>query len=212
MLEQIQGHRQQGSRGRARGHRQRHIHPRQSGEPRQRRRRLRRPQGLGRAAQRARARISASILERLNGELQGVPQAFAFALPPPPIQGIGNVGGFTMQVELRNGNFDYALLQTSGQRRRRATPTRNRRFSGSPRHSARARRKSLSMSTASRPRRSASPLDSCSPPSPTMSDRTMSARSPSSATSSRSMRRRRPNIAPTSTTFAISRSRRATEP
>jgi hydrophobic/amphiphilic exporter-1 (mainly G- bacteria), HAE1 family len=53
-----------------------------------------------------------TILERLNGGLQGVPQAFAFALPPPPIQGIGNVGGFTMQVELRNGNFDYALLQT----------------------------------------------------------------------------------------------------
>jgi len=53
-----------------------------------------------------------TILERLNGGLQGVPQAFAFAVPPPPIQGIGNVGGFSMQVELRNGNFDYALLQT----------------------------------------------------------------------------------------------------
>ena len=53
-----------------------------------------------------------TILERLNRGLQGVPQAFAFALPPPPIQGIGNVGGFSMQVELRNGNFDYALLQT----------------------------------------------------------------------------------------------------
>jgi hydrophobic/amphiphilic exporter-1 (mainly G- bacteria), HAE1 family len=52
-----------------------------------------------------------SIALRLNGALQGVPQAFAFALPPPPIQGIGNVGGFTMQVELKNGNFDYGLLQ-----------------------------------------------------------------------------------------------------
>ena len=41
--------------------------------------------------------------------MQGVPQAIAFALPPPPIQGIGNVGGFTMQVEIRNGNFDYSL-------------------------------------------------------------------------------------------------------
>ncbi len=39
-------------------------------------------------------------------------QAVAFALPPPPIQGIGNVGGFTMQVEIRNGDFDYALLQS----------------------------------------------------------------------------------------------------
>ena len=52
-----------------------------------------------------------SIALRLNGALQGVPEAIAFALPPPPIQGIGNVGGFTMQVELKNGNFDYALLQ-----------------------------------------------------------------------------------------------------
>ncbi|HYC25520.1 MAG TPA: efflux RND transporter permease subunit, partial [Roseiarcus sp.] len=30
----------------------------------------------------------------------------------PPIQGIGNVGGFTMQVEIKNGDFDYALLQS----------------------------------------------------------------------------------------------------
>jgi hydrophobic/amphiphilic exporter-1 (mainly G- bacteria), HAE1 family len=36
----------------------------------------------------------------------------AFALPPPPIQGIGNVGGFTMQVEIKKGEFDYKLLQS----------------------------------------------------------------------------------------------------
>jgi HAE1 family hydrophobic/amphiphilic exporter-1 len=30
---------------------------------------------------------------------------------PPPIQGIGNASGFTMQVELRDGSFDYAKLQ-----------------------------------------------------------------------------------------------------
>jgi hydrophobic/amphiphilic exporter-1 (mainly G- bacteria), HAE1 family len=52
-----------------------------------------------------------TITGRLNGALQGVPQAIAFALPPPPIQGIGNVGGFTMQAELKNGNFDYTVLQ-----------------------------------------------------------------------------------------------------
>ena len=33
-------------------------------------------------------------------------------LVPPPIQGIGNASGFTMQVELRDGSFDYAKLQT----------------------------------------------------------------------------------------------------
>ena len=53
-----------------------------------------------------------SIYLRLNGALQGVPEAIAFALLPPPIQGIGNVGGFTMQVEIKNGDFDYALLQS----------------------------------------------------------------------------------------------------
>ena len=37
----------------------------------------------------------------LNGALQASREAFAFALLPPPIQGIGNVGGFTMQVEIR---------------------------------------------------------------------------------------------------------------
>ena len=53
-----------------------------------------------------------SINQNLNGSLQAVTQAFVFALPPPPIQGIGNVAGFTMQVEIRNGDFDFALLQS----------------------------------------------------------------------------------------------------
>jgi HAE1 family hydrophobic/amphiphilic exporter-1 len=52
-----------------------------------------------------------SITLKLNRSLHAITQAVVFALPPPPIQGIGNVGGFTMQVEIRNGNFDYALLQ-----------------------------------------------------------------------------------------------------
>ena len=71
-----------------------------------------------------------TILGRINAGLQGVPQAFAFALPPPPIQGIGNVGGFSMQVEIRNGNFDYALLQNSHQHRRRGRQRAIRRFAG----------------------------------------------------------------------------------
>jgi len=33
-------------------------------------------------------------------------------LPPPPIQGIGNAAGVTMQLELRDGSFDLAELQT----------------------------------------------------------------------------------------------------
>jgi hydrophobic/amphiphilic exporter-1 (mainly G- bacteria), HAE1 family len=33
-------------------------------------------------------------------------------LPPPPIQGIGNAGGFTFQIELRDGSTDFEKLQT----------------------------------------------------------------------------------------------------
>jgi HAE1 family hydrophobic/amphiphilic exporter-1 len=53
-----------------------------------------------------------SIYQNLNRSLQSVTQAIAFVLLPPPIQGIGNVGGFSMQVEIKNGDFDYALLQS----------------------------------------------------------------------------------------------------
>jgi len=53
-----------------------------------------------------------SIVGRLYGDMQGVPEAMAFPILPPPIQGVGNAGGFTMQVEIKNGDFDYALLQT----------------------------------------------------------------------------------------------------
>ena len=53
-----------------------------------------------------------TIQRKLNGGLQSIPEAFSFAVLPPPIQGVGNVGGFTMQVEIRNGDFDYDLLQS----------------------------------------------------------------------------------------------------
>jgi hydrophobic/amphiphilic exporter-1 (mainly G- bacteria), HAE1 family len=42
----------------------------------------------------------------------GAVDARVIVLPPPPIQGIGNAGGFTMQVELRDGSTDLAKLQT----------------------------------------------------------------------------------------------------
>ncbi|HVZ09175.1 efflux RND transporter permease subunit [Rhodopila sp.] len=37
--------------------------------------------------------------------------ANAFVIVPPAIQGIGNAGGFTMQVELRDGSADFTKLQ-----------------------------------------------------------------------------------------------------
>ena len=36
-------------------------------------------------------------------------------IPPPAIQGIGNVAGATMKVEIRDGSFDYAKLQRLAQ-------------------------------------------------------------------------------------------------
>ncbi len=57
-----------------------------------------------------------SIERRLNGALQQeVLVATAFATLPPPIQGIGNVSGFTMQVEIKNGDLDYGLLESLAQ-------------------------------------------------------------------------------------------------
>ncbi|MEF0940938.1 efflux RND transporter permease subunit [Rhizobium sp. BR 362] len=52
-----------------------------------------------------------SIYQHLNGALQNILMAKTLVVVPPPIQGIGNANGFTMQVELRNGNFDFPLLQ-----------------------------------------------------------------------------------------------------
>ena len=53
-----------------------------------------------------------SLFMRLSAELDKMPEAIGLVLVPPPIQGIGNANGFTMQVEMRDGSFDYAKLQT----------------------------------------------------------------------------------------------------
>lgn len=53
-----------------------------------------------------------SIYQHLNGALQNVLVAKTLVIVPPPIQGVGNASGFTMQVELKNGVSDYALLQS----------------------------------------------------------------------------------------------------
>jgi HAE1 family hydrophobic/amphiphilic exporter-1 len=46
----------------------------------------------------------------LNKALATLPDGRAIVVPPPAIQGIGNVGGFTMEVELRDGSFDFPKL------------------------------------------------------------------------------------------------------
>lgn len=53
----------------------------------------------------------ASLYATLNKSLSDMEDGSVLVLPPPPIQGIGNAAGFTMQVELRDGSFDLAKLQ-----------------------------------------------------------------------------------------------------
>jgi HAE1 family hydrophobic/amphiphilic exporter-1 len=48
----------------------------------------------------------------LNKSLEAIEEARILVLPPPPIQGIGNAAGVTMQLELRDNSFDLAKLQT----------------------------------------------------------------------------------------------------
>ncbi len=48
----------------------------------------------------------------MNRAMQAVMDARVLVVPPPPIQGIGNASGFTMQVELRDGSFDFTKLQS----------------------------------------------------------------------------------------------------
>ncbi|MFG1301514.1 efflux RND transporter permease subunit [Xanthobacter sp. V3C-3] len=52
-----------------------------------------------------------SLYQNLNKAVADVEAAEVMILVPPAIQGIGNAAGFTMQPQLRNGNFDYQLLE-----------------------------------------------------------------------------------------------------
>jgi hydrophobic/amphiphilic exporter-1 (mainly G- bacteria), HAE1 family len=52
-----------------------------------------------------------SLVYGLNDKVSTIMEARTLVLPPPPIQGIGNAAGFAMQIELRDGNVDYAKLQ-----------------------------------------------------------------------------------------------------
>jgi HAE1 family hydrophobic/amphiphilic exporter-1 len=54
----------------------------------------------------------ASLFKNLNASLAAIAEADILVMPPPPIQGVGNDAGFTMQIELRDGSFDMAKLQS----------------------------------------------------------------------------------------------------
>ncbi len=52
-----------------------------------------------------------SLFVGLNQKLSVIEEARILVVPPPPIQGIGNAAGFAMQVQLKDGNSDFAKLQ-----------------------------------------------------------------------------------------------------
>ena len=53
------------------------------------------------------------LFTTLNAAMEAIEDARVLVLPPPPIQGIGNAAGFSMQVELRDGSSDLSRLQAS---------------------------------------------------------------------------------------------------
>ncbi|MDX2202167.1 MAG: efflux RND transporter permease subunit [Hyphomicrobiaceae bacterium] len=56
-----------------------------------------------------------SLYLGLSERVKTLDDGLALVVPPPPIQGIGNVSGATMKVELRDGSFDYAKLEQLAQ-------------------------------------------------------------------------------------------------
>ena len=54
-----------------------------------------------------------SIVKSLFGRMQQVEEAFIIAIPPPPVRGIGSLGGFKMQVQERQGAEVHRVLQAT---------------------------------------------------------------------------------------------------
>jgi HAE1 family hydrophobic/amphiphilic exporter-1 len=63
-------------------------------------------------AERGKGQDLLSLFNGLNRSLATIEEANVLVMPPPPIQGIGNASGFTLQIELRDASFDLAKLQS----------------------------------------------------------------------------------------------------
>ncbi len=57
-----------------------------------------------------------AILARLMGEYSQVQEGFALVLQPPPVRGLGNAGGFKLQVQDRTGRATPQQLQAATDR------------------------------------------------------------------------------------------------
>ncbi len=54
-----------------------------------------------------------SLYQRTTASLDDIEGVRTLVIVPPAIQGLGNVGGFTMMLELRDGGTDFGRLQTA---------------------------------------------------------------------------------------------------
>jgi multidrug efflux pump len=62
---------------------------------------------------REKSQSAAAIAQALNGEFGRIQEAFIAVFPPPPVQGLGTIGGFRMQVEDRGSlGFEELARQT----------------------------------------------------------------------------------------------------
>jgi multidrug efflux pump len=61
----------------------------------------------------SKALSAAAIAAQLNQKLSAIPDAVIAVFPPPPVQGLGNLGGFRMQIEDRAGLGADALYQAT---------------------------------------------------------------------------------------------------
>ncbi|MBG1240157.1 efflux RND transporter permease subunit [Nostoc sp. NZL] len=65
-----------------------------------------------------------AIIGKLQGKLLAIPEARVFPVNPPPIQGLGNFGGFVFQMQDRRGNSGLAnLVESMGKLLGRANQT-----------------------------------------------------------------------------------------
>jgi HAE1 family hydrophobic/amphiphilic exporter-1 len=51
-----------------------------------------------------------AIIGQLFGRLQAIEEAFIIAIPPPPVRGLGNAGGFKLQLQERTGDDVTRIL------------------------------------------------------------------------------------------------------
>ena len=70
------------------------------------------------------------MYQALSAAVAPIEEASVLVVPPPAIQGIGNSGGFSMQVELRDGTGDFAETGVVDAHHRRARRARNRGWRG----------------------------------------------------------------------------------